>query len=334
LPTAESDGRRDLIVSVNTHQPWLERGSAPVVSVIVPAYNAQETLAETLESALAQTEQPVEVICVDDGSTDATLGVASRFADRMRVLTGPNSGVSAARNRGFAESSGEWIVFLDADDLLCPATLRTRLLLAEASECDVIVCNWREIVKDRSNPGAEKAVDMKLIEADAELAFASTVWATTAALMFKRSVVEKVGGFREDLPVIQDARFALDAARASARFGHSNHIGALYRIVEGSLSRRNPTNFYRDILQNTLQIEEDWRVRGVLTPSRQKVIADSLNVAGRGLFRAGSQLYFEALAAQRRVSGTIPSHSRIAGPLARVIGLERARRFLAMFHKN
>ena len=321
-------------ISPVSHPTGRQDDREPAVSIIVPAYNAEATLAETLESALVHSEQPVEVICIDDGSTDGTLAAATRFADRVRILAGPNQGVSAARNRGFAESTGQWVVFLDADDLLCPGTLHTRLKMAQGGAYDVIVCNWRDINAEGASVTAEKSIDMGLIADDSELAFASTVWATTAALMFRRSIVEQVGGFRKDLPVIQDARFAFDAARAAARFGHSNHIGAQYRIVEGSLSRRSPEKFYRDILRNTLQIEADWRARGVFTDRRKDAIVGSLNVAARGLFRAGSGDYFEALSAQRRMGGARPKHSRIAGPLARVIGVSSARRVLSMLDKD
>ena len=70
----------------------------------------------------------------------------SLFRARVRVLTGPNRGVSAARNRGIAETAGEWIVFLDADDLLIPGTLRRRLETAEATGADVVVCDWQEFL--------------------------------------------------------------------------------------------------------------------------------------------------------------------------------------------
>ena len=308
-------------------------GGSPLVSIIVPAYNASATLSATLESALAQTGSTVEIICIDDGSTDDTLQRAMNFSDRIRVLSGPNLGVSEARNRGFAESRGQWIVFLDADDLLSGQTIQSRVNLACSGAFDVIICNWRNVDGDGENPGSERSVDMALIEDDAELAFASTAWATTAALMYRRELVERIGGFRKDLPVIQDARFAFDAARSAARFGHSAHVGALYRIVEGSLSRRDPSRFYRDILTNTLQIEADWRLRGCLSARRLAAVVGSINLASRGLFRTGDQAYFEALAALRRFSPTLPPHARIAGGLAGLFGLAGARRVLSVFGK-
>ena len=106
------------------------------ISVVVPAYNAARTVAETLESILAQSLPPREVVVVDDGSRDGTLEVLRTFTDRVRVKTQPNSGVSATRNRGVEEAAGEWIAFCDADDVWHPDKLRVVAAVA-ASHPDV-----------------------------------------------------------------------------------------------------------------------------------------------------------------------------------------------------
>lgn len=93
----------------------------PLVSILIPAFNAQDWIAETLRSALAQTWEPKEIIVVDDGSTDRTLAVAQRFeSDSLHVVTQKNQGAAAARNKAFSLSKGEYIQWLDADDLLAP----------------------------------------------------------------------------------------------------------------------------------------------------------------------------------------------------------------------
>lgn len=111
------------------------------VSVVIPAYNASPFLRETLASALAQTHRPLEVIVVDDGSTDDTAAIAESFGPPVRVIRQPNQGESVARNRAIDEAAGEWIAFLDADDLWKPEKLAAQLALAEpdvvAIQCDV-----------------------------------------------------------------------------------------------------------------------------------------------------------------------------------------------------
>ncbi len=116
----------------------------PLVSILIPAFNAQEWIADTLRSALSQTWEPKEIIVVDDGSTDQTLAVARRFqSDNLRVVTQKNQGAAAARNTAFSLSKGEYVQWLDADDFLAPDKIArqmdalghdpdTRLLLSSA----------------------------------------------------------------------------------------------------------------------------------------------------------------------------------------------------------
>lgn len=87
------------------------------VSVIIPAYNAARYLAETLESVLAQTVAPHEILVIDDGSTDATPAITAKYAPRVTYLHQQNRGVSAARNNAIGQATGNWIAFLDSDDL-------------------------------------------------------------------------------------------------------------------------------------------------------------------------------------------------------------------------
>lgn len=98
------------------------------VSILIPAYNAEKTLGATLESALGQTWPSTEIIVVDDGSKDGTARVARRFAERgVKLVTTPNQGAAEARNRALRESRGDYIQWLDADDLLAPDKIEKQL---------------------------------------------------------------------------------------------------------------------------------------------------------------------------------------------------------------
>ena len=303
------------------------------VAIVIPFFNAQLTLAATLASALSQ-DVAVEIVVVDDGSRDGSLAVAREFEPRIRVISGPNRGVSAARNTGIAETSAPWIVFLDADDLLEPGTLSKRLACARASDAEVVICDWMDTVDNGAGnltDGAHRSVDWPALEANPELATATHVWATTAAILYHRKIVDRIGGFRSDLPIIQDARFLFDAAYQGARFGRSDHIGARYRVLPGSLSRRDPVRFSRDVLLNGQQIEKAWRARGSLDLERLKAVQGIYNTAGRNLFRASDPGYFEAVESQRRLGLPLPLHSRIAPAAAKLFGLQGARTLIAVF---
>lgn len=107
----------------------------PLVSILIPAYNAQDWIAETIRSAIGQTWSRKEIIIVDDGSTDKTLAIAQEFASRqVRVVTQPNQGASAARNNAYSLCQGDYIQWLDADDLLAPDKISRQLAASVRSQ--------------------------------------------------------------------------------------------------------------------------------------------------------------------------------------------------------
>src|ERR1700722_17022843 len=102
--------------------------SKPLVSILIPAFNSEKWIAGTIRSALAQTWDRKEIIVVDDGSTDRTFEIARQFESHtVRVVTQINQGAAAARNNAFSLSRGEYIQWLDADDLLAPDKVATQM---------------------------------------------------------------------------------------------------------------------------------------------------------------------------------------------------------------
>ena len=123
-----------------------------LVSVVIPAFNGERFIGPTIESALAQTYSSVEIIVVDDGSTDATQEAVRRFGDRVRYLRQSNQGGAAARNQGISAARGDWVAFLDQDDLWLPQKLERQaaVFLAEPS---TVVCFTRWSRRDdQGNP--------------------------------------------------------------------------------------------------------------------------------------------------------------------------------------
>ena len=114
------------------------------VSVVVPVFNGEQYLGECLESALRQECAPWQVIVVDDGSTDGSAAIAGGFGDPVRVLRQPNRGPGAARNAGVAQAEGEFVAFLDADDLWTPGKLSAQLAyFAEDPEVHIVSAHVR-----------------------------------------------------------------------------------------------------------------------------------------------------------------------------------------------
>jgi glycosyltransferase involved in cell wall biosynthesis len=118
------------ILPISTVSVGTRSQKMPTVSVVIPCYNAAPFIRETVESALAQTFPPLEVLVIDDGSTDDSAVIAGSIDPRVRVISQPNQGESVARNRGIGEARGDWIALLDADDLWKPEKLERQLAVA------------------------------------------------------------------------------------------------------------------------------------------------------------------------------------------------------------
>ncbi len=246
-----------------------------MISVIIPCYNAEQTLAGTIASALSQDVEK-EVIVVNDGSTDGSANIIREFGDRIRSLSTANKGVSCARESGTNLARGKYIQYLDSDDLLAPATLSARLEAVVTGDIDVAYTDWQkmEFRQDGSYVLADIIrPNLAALERDAEAATAtSEFWAPPAALFYRREIVERIGGWPVGLPVVEDARYLFEAARHKARFAHVPGVGAYYRVSPDSLSRQNPARFMACCARNALEIEAIWGRQGPLAPSRVEAL--------------------------------------------------------------
>jgi len=129
--------------------------SGPLISCIVPAFNGEHYRGEALDSILSQTYRPLEILVVDDGSTDRTAALVTSYRDRVRSLFQPNAGQAAARNLGLSEARGEFVAFLDQDDLWHPEKVERQMArFAVRPELDLCVthaCNfWIPEVRERA----------------------------------------------------------------------------------------------------------------------------------------------------------------------------------------
>jgi glycosyltransferase involved in cell wall biosynthesis len=220
--------------------------STPPYSIVVPAFNVESTVRAAVESALRQSYGDLEVIVVDDGSTDRTAELVEALTDpRVRLVRQANRGLSGARNAGVRHARGDLVAFLDADDLLMPDYLgRMAAALEQDPPADVAFCDaWvfetgtgrvrRTTVFDRHRPPGplpRDPADLLLVHLRRNFFHAATV--------VRRQALESTGGFREDLTSLEDYELWL-------RLEASGH-----RAVEVAeplaLVRRSPTQMSAD----------------------------------------------------------------------------------------
>ncbi|GIW55113.1 MAG: hypothetical protein KatS3mg082_1517 [Nitrospiraceae bacterium] len=166
------------------------------VSVVIPVYNARDVIGETIESVLAQTWTDREIVVVDDGSSDGSGDIVRSFGERVRYVRQENGGVARARNRGIAESTGEYVALLDHDDLWHPTKLDKQVaVLDRRPEVGMVVTDVAHLDRE-GKPMGVIGSGYNPSETFARL-FVRGFVPTPSAAMIRRSVLETVGGFDE-----------------------------------------------------------------------------------------------------------------------------------------
>ena len=232
----------------------------PRVSVIIPVYNQCQFIGQALDSVLGQMRDDVEIIVVDDGSTDEIATALAPYQDRIRYFRQENAGPSSARNLGLEQSAGDFVVFLDSDDLMLPGKIDGHLVCFEADpELDLVNSGVRTF---HDVTGEEKVVEpwLRWSELDLEGFLLSHAF-FLPTIMFRRSVLEKTGGFDTRLRQAEDVDLLLRMLLAGGRAAWLRASTIAYRQHETSLTRSTGervasvshvfTNFFaRDDLPN------------------------------------------------------------------------------------
>lgn len=207
----------------------------PRVSVVIPAYNAERTVGQAIESVLAQREPDLQVTVIDDGSSDATAAVAASYGPPVECVRTENCGVSQARNEGIRRARGEFVALLDADDLWEPDKLELQLLELE-SRPDAGVCTTGSLrVDERLEPlGVVRAEDPD--DACAALLLGSMVLGPVSSPLLRRQLIEQVGGFDPTFSQCADWDYFIRLSRRTA-FAVIPDPLVRYRIGDESMSR-------------------------------------------------------------------------------------------------
>src|SRR5215510_12177762 len=213
----------------------MKNSAPPKVSVIIPAYNTEKFLAETIRSVLDQTYGDYEVIVVDDGSSDGTLGVARSFEPRVKVLAQPNRGPASARNLAIRNSRGDYIAFLDSDDLWMKDKLEDQVALLERNPDAGLV--YSEALMFTGNNADQKFVEK--IGYPYEPSLGSLLYGDyipNSTVVIRRACIDKVGLQNESREFIgvEDYEYWMRVAKHYAMIGIPRPL-AYYRIREDNL---------------------------------------------------------------------------------------------------
>ncbi len=209
-----------------------------MISIIIPVYNAEDYIIPCLES-IRQQDVNLEVICVDDGSTDKSRMLIDEYRRQnsfVKYIYQENAGAPAARNRGLAFAKGSYCMFFDADDILLPAALESMLNAIESSNADMVLGDYIEV--------DENGKELKLIKQDSFIFNISSWWSFSLCpplpgnKLIKKEILDQSGVKFENLKIGQDLNFYLRLLTAVTKIKYLRQAVMEYRIVEGSISRQ------------------------------------------------------------------------------------------------
>ena len=274
---------------------------AEVVSIIIPTHNRFESTRRALASARDQTYAQVEIVVVDDGSTDGTVpylrSLGSELAPgaMLRTLFQPNRGASAARNRGLDACAGTFVMFLDSDDVLRPGAVERLLAAMRSRQADVVCGAWRDVHiaegrvragSARSRPEAQDAV-AQLLSLDG--------WSPDFCYLYRAGALEGVR-WDDTLRVGQDMDFNLRVLAGGARLARADvTVGSYVHHAGDRVSRGPLARWVRSGLRIVDRAATALLERGELTDARRAAAAESLWLLGSSAATRDRGVYERAL---------------------------------------
>jgi len=311
----------------------VDPSSAPLVSIVIPTYNAERWLAATLESVFAQSYPNLEIVIVDDESTDQTPALARTYQNRgVQVIRQPNRGAASARNHGLRLSRGQFVKFLDADDLLSPESISQQVAALSVRPANhLAVGAWARFHESPQDavftprPGWHDAEALDWIK---------ETWADTQPMyqcglfLIPRSLLEIAGGWDERLSLVDDFEFFTRLVLASSGIVFTPEARLYYRSgIPGSLSARKSRRAWESArLSTTLAVahllsRED-------SAATRRLSADMLQLLVYELYPAHASLSPDLIQEIRRLGGSarLPDGGPTFKRLTRLIGWKLARR--------
>ncbi|MGQ0456062.1 MAG: glycosyltransferase family 2 protein [Hyphomicrobium sp.] len=301
----------------------VEAGASPSLAVIIPCWNSEQWIAQAISSVLRQQYPRIEVIVVDDGSTDRSGEVLQSFGDQIARISQPNHGAQRARNAGLTAATAEYVAFLDADDEHLNGSLAMVGERLRRKPCDMLLTDyidqWSDGTQTRSGrlpPGAAMG-DLVLRWARQQNIVGPAIW-------YRRSFLIEIGAWNEDVKVLQDYELSFRALLNQPRVECAPEPTVVYmhRMLESRISKRHDAESWTTVLNflNNLVSHHDQK----LNERHRREIAQRYYLVARKLYQAGSNENGDrALRAFRRLNGSVPELQKFDRTLIAILGLRR-----------
>lgn len=231
----------------------------PLVSVIMPIYNTEEYLAEALDSVINQTYQNIEIICINDGSTDTSLQILEEYAqkdNRIKIHSQENKGLPATKNIGVSFAQGKYLTFVDSDDTISENSIETSVKIAEKTDCDVVV-NYLHLTNSYINKNS-----------------VNRPWLGATQPFMKKEVFEKYGiYYDEDLTTGEDIIFGHKLLALTDKVALNPDSFYFYRVREGQMTdKKNDSKFVFYVEQWLTKIEKFYNERNLWEKCNQHLL--------------------------------------------------------------
>ena len=330
----------------------------PLVSIIIPCYNTEDYISEAIDSALGQTYPDIEVIVIDDGSEDGSLEIIKSYGDRIRWETGPNRGACAARNRGIELARGEFIQFLDADDLLLPEKIEL-CLKAFTGDVDVVFSEKKNFGECGTQNNARPSIFYRILRpfpsvykgirslyywpaggsSKNPLVFFLTHGMQTAQPLHRASCLRKIGGFREDLPNGHEFEMHFRLGLSGARLKKIDTELVLYRQHSSPSRIQNIGKYIINAINVRYIIYEQAQKAGVLDKDLRRALANRFANCAKIAYREGyPDPAIKAYKTARKLTWIPRTRNTLdAFPydvIASVLGLGRTERLCKIFPRT
>lgn len=288
--------------TIRTEENSIPQAGHISVSVVMPIYNAADYLRPALDSVISQTLRDVEIICVDDGSTDHSLAILKEYQKRdprIRIVTETNAGPAKARNNGLRRARGEYLSFLDADDFFEPTMLEALYRTAKEKDLDIAVCEYdlfenrtarfkRSIPSEHADLLAGGRVTSKSDCPD--IIFQATEGYVWNKLFRRDFVTEKELSFLESAQIFEDVYFTVTALSLAERIGKCEGVLVHHRVYQKQVRSRVFRKKYAQVPAVYMAIKEFLIHRGLYLPLSSSFINLSVGIC----FKVYNLLWIDA----------------------------------------